>query len=130
MTDIKAMIPKYTKIRDTYTVDNFLGAGAFGAVYKARHKYLGFQALKIFHPGSIPKEQETELFNEAYILSKLTHENVVRIYEANTFTFNSNRYCYIAMEYVEGCSLDKYLEKEVRLSLDLALDIQKGICAG
>lgn len=130
MTDIKTFIPQYTKIRDTYTIDSFLGAGAFGAVYKARHKYLGFQALKIFHPGSIPKEQETELFNEAYILSKLTHENVVRVYEANTFIFNSNRYCYIAMEYVEGYSLDKYLEKEVKLSVDLALDIQKGICSG
>ncbi len=130
MTTVKTLIPQYTKIKDTYTIDNFLGAGAFGAVYKARHKYLGFQALKIFHPGSIPKEQETELFNEAYILSKLTHENVVRIYEANTFTFNSNRYCYIAMEYVEGCSLDKYLEKEVRLSIDLALGIQKDICNG
>lgn len=130
MTDIKALIPKYTKIKDTYTVDNFLGAGAFGAVYKARHKYLGFQALKIFHPGSIPKEQETELFNEAYILSKLTHENVVRVYEANTFSFGGNRYCYIAMEYVEGCSLDKYLQREVKLSVDVTLDIQKGICAG
>lgn len=130
MISDKVAVPKYTRIRETYTVDSLLGAGAFGAVYKVRHKYLGFQALKIFHPGSIPKEQENELFNEAYILSKLTHENVVRVYEANTFTMNDKRYCYIAMEYVDGIPLDKYLEREVKVSVDLALEIQKGICAG
>ena len=67
---VRTVIPKYTKIRDTYTIDSLLGEGAFGAVYKARHKYLGFQAVKIFHPGSIPKDQENQLFSEAYILSK------------------------------------------------------------
>src|SRR3989338_7560545 len=130
MTTVKTLIPQYTKIKDTYTIDDLLGAGAFGAVYKARHKYLGFQALKIFHQGSIPKEQEAELFNEAYILSKLTHENVVRVYEANTFMFNGNRRCYVAMEYVDGVSLDKFISNEVRISPDIAIEIQKGICRG
>lgn len=130
MTDQRLIIPKYTRIRDTYTTDEILGAGAFGAVYKVRHKYLGFQALKVFHQGSIPKEQEAELFNEAYILSKITHENVVRVYEANTFEFNGNRHCYIAMEYVDGVSLDKFLKSEVKISSEVAVEIQKGICAG
>lgn len=124
------ILPEYTKIKDTYTIDKYLGAGTFGTVYRVRHKYMGFQALKVFNPGSIPKEQETELFNEAYILSKITHENVVRVYEANTFTLDRTRYCYIAMEYVEGCSLDKYLEKELPISIETALEIQQGICAG
>ena len=130
MTAKRILIPRHTKIRDTYTIDSFLGEGAFGGVYKALHKYLGIQALKIFHPGSIPKEQEAELFNEAYVLSKLTHENVVRIYEANTFSFNSNRYCYIAMEFVKGGTLANYLEQAVRLPIDLAIEIQKNICCG
>jgi len=126
----RILIPRHTKIRDTYTIDSLVGEGAFGGVYKARHKYLGIQALKIFHPGSIPKEQEAELFNEAYVLSKLTHENVVRVYEANTFDFNGNRYCYIAMELVKGGTLANYLEQAVRLSIDLTIDIQKDICCG
>ena len=130
MTIKKILIPKHTKIRDTYTVEGFLGEGAFGAVYKARHKYLGIQALKIFHQGSISKEQEPQLFNEAYILSKITHENVVRVYEANTFLYDNNRYCYIAMEYVEGGTLAEYLETEVKLSIASAIGIQEGLCVG
>jgi len=124
------LFPKYTKIRDTYTIDSFLGKGTFGSVYMVRHKYLGIQVLKIFHPGIIPKVQEPELFNEAYILSKITHENVVRIYEANTFEHNGNRYCYIAMEYVKGGTLSSYIEKLVRLPIDMAIEMQRGICCG
>ena len=124
------LFPKYTKIRDTYTIDSFLGKGTFGSVYMVRHKYLGIQVLKIFHPGIIPKEQEPELFNEAYILSKITHENVVRVYEANSFEYSGNRYCYIAMEYVKGGTLSSYIEKLVRLPIDTAIEMQRGICCG
>lgn len=130
MTIKKILIPQHTRIRETYSIDRFLGEGAFGGVYKARHKYLGIQALKIFHQGSIPKEQEPELFNEAFILSRITHENIVRVYEANTFDFDNNRYCYIAMEYVKGGTLADYIASEIRLPLELALTLQKDICLG
>ena len=130
MTIKKILIPQHTKIRETYSIDRFLCEGAFGGVYKVRHKYLGIQALKIFHQGSISKEQEPELFNEAFILSRITHENIVRVYEANTFDFDSNRYCYIAMEYVKGGTLADYIASEIRLSLELALNLQKDICFG
>jgi serine/threonine-protein kinase len=130
MTNEIKLIPRFTLIRDTYTVDSYLGQGAFGAVYKVRHRFMGIQALKIFHPGSISLKQQSELFNEAYILSKLTHENVVRVYEANTFIFNDTKYCYIAMEFVEENTLSRFLEEKVRLPIDLAVSIQKDICRG
>lgn len=130
MIEKKILLPKHTKIRDTYTVECFLGEGAFGSVYKVRHKYLGIQAIKIFHPGSIQKEQEPQLFNEAFILSKLSHANIVRVYEANTFEFNNKRFCYIAMEFVQGGTLSGYLDQEVLIPIDKAIKIQKDICLG
>ncbi|MFA5349918.1 MAG: serine/threonine-protein kinase [Candidatus Omnitrophota bacterium] len=126
----KTPIQRFTQIRDTYTVDNYLGQGAFGAVYKVRHKFLGIQALKIFHPGSISKEQEADFFNEAYILTNLTHENVVRVYEANTFILDGIKHCYIAMEFIDGLTLASFIEEKVRLPVDLAINIQKDICRG
>ena len=123
-------IPKHTKIRDTYTVVDFLGEGAFGGVYKVRHKFLGIQALKIFHPGSIAPEQESDLFTEAFMLLKFTDENVVRVYDANTFELNGSRYCYIAMEYVGGGTLAHFIEQKVRLPVEQAFKIQKDICCG
>jgi len=126
----KILIPQHTKIRDTYSIDRFLGEGAFGGVYKARHKYLGIQALKIFHPGSLSKEQEPILFNEAYILSRITHDNIVRVYEANTFQYDNHKYCYIAMEYVEGGTLADYINSEIKVPIEIAIGIQKDICCG
>jgi hypothetical protein len=35
-------------IRDTYEVERFLGEGAFGQVYRVKHRFLGRQAMKIF----------------------------------------------------------------------------------
>ena len=126
----KQLLPAHTVIRDTYTIAEYLGEGAFGAVYKVRHKYLGIQALKVFHPGSIPVEHESELFNEAFILSKLTNEHIVRVYEANTFSLNLKRYCYIAMEFIKDGTLDDFIKKNVRISIDQALEIQRQICLG
>lgn len=130
MVEKKPQLPKYAEIRDTYTITGFLGEGAFGGVYQVRHKYLGLQALKVFHPGSIAAEQEFELFSEAYLLSKFTHPNIVRVYEANTFEFNGQKYSYIAMEYVNGGTLSDFLDKKGCLSPELAFSIQKDICRG
>ena len=95
-------LPRFLEIRETYTIDAFLGQGSFGSVYKVRHKYLGIQAIKIFHPGSIPTDKEAELFNEAFILSKIAQENVVRVFEANSFRYDTRRLYYIATEFVKA----------------------------
>ena len=123
-------LPKFFQIKDTYTIDSVLGEGAFGTVYKVRHKYLGIQAIKIFHPGSITAENEALLFNEAFILSKIAHENVVRVYEANTFEYNSRKIYYIATEFVNGSTLAQYINDNVKLPISLAFNLQKDICRG
>jgi serine/threonine protein kinase len=39
---------KGEKVSETYEVQSFIGQGAFGEVYKVKHKYLGVQVLKVF----------------------------------------------------------------------------------
>ena len=34
-------------VRDTYTVERFLGEGAFAEVYRVQHRFLGRQAMKV-----------------------------------------------------------------------------------
>lgn len=124
------ILPQYTVIRDTYTVENVLGEGAFGVVYKVRHKFLGIQALKVFHPEKLSEKIASDFLNEAVILSKITHPNVVRVFEANHFDLQGKSVAYVAMEYVAGGTLDAYIRKNVRLEINLALQIQMMICRG
>jgi len=116
-------------VRETYTIVDFLGSGAFGEVYKTRHKFLGLQAMKVFYSG-IFQEAESDLFNEAWVLSEITHPNVVRIFDANLVKLGSDLCYYISMEFVNGESLaDFYLGKDIPLSTTLKLmcDICDGL---
>lgn len=123
-------LPQFTVIRDTYTVDGVLGEGAFGVVYKVRHKFLGIQALKVFHPEKLSQQNQDELLNEAFILSKITHPNVVRVFDANHFDWRGQVLSYVAMEYVPGGTLSNYLRNKGKLEQGLAVQIQVMICRG
>jgi len=123
-------LPQFTVIRDTYTVDGVLGEGAFGVVYKVRHKFLGIQALKVFHPEKIIKQSQDDLLNEAFILSKITHPNVVRVFDANHFDWRGQVLPYVAMEYVAGGTLNSLLRNKIKMDQNLAVQIQIMICRG
>ncbi|HWR14160.1 MAG TPA: serine/threonine-protein kinase [Terriglobales bacterium] len=111
-------------IRETYSIVRYLGSGAFGDVYLARHRYMGLQALKVF-----PREDGTDALEEAYLLGKLSHPNIVRMFEANEFEHSDSRLGYFSMEYVEGGTLLELFELELELQtrLRLAQDILEGL---
>lgn len=91
-------------IRDTYSVVRHVGSGAFGDVYLARHRYMGLQAMKVF-----PRKEGSDALEEAYLLTKLSHPNIVRMFEANEFQVEGESYGYFTMEYVEGGTLGGYI---------------------
>jgi len=87
-------------IRDTHTIVRHLGSGAFGDVYLSRHRYMGLQALKTFS-----LDDNSDALEEAYLLAKLGHRNIVRMFEANDFEHCGKQMGYFTMEYIEGGSL-------------------------
>lgn len=109
-------------IRDTYTIVRHLGSGAFGDVYLSRHRYLGLQALKIFR-----RKEGADALEEAYLLTKLGHPHIVRVFEANEFGRSGEAYGYFSMEYVAGGTLNS-LGSE--LSLDERLSLGRDILCG
>ncbi|MCK4353229.1 AAA family ATPase [candidate division WOR-3 bacterium] len=117
-------------IKDTYTVDCFVGAGAFAEVYRVKHKFLGLQALKVLKPDVFKREEQSNFISEATILSHITHPNVVRVFEANSFKKDGKELFFISMEYVSGETLFQMLKRKIRIVLPLALSLQRDICAG
>jgi serine/threonine-protein kinase len=110
-----SILPAGFLIRDTYTVVRHLGSGAFGDVYLARHRYMGLQALKIFI-----RTEGADALEEAYLLTRLSHPNIVRMFEANQFEHENRHLGYFSMEYVEGGTL-LGLRKEASVECRLAL---------
>ena len=58
----------------------FIGEGAFGEVYRVKHKYLGVQVMKVFKEEYVSTTDLETVTREAKILSKLTHPNIVRVF--------------------------------------------------
>jgi serine/threonine protein kinase len=98
-----------------------LGEGAMGAVYHARQISFGRDvALKVLfaHVARNPKLVE-RLYREARAMAQLDHPGIVQAYAVG-----EDQNChYVAMEYVEGQNLQKWLAKLGRLSVADAVHI-------
>src|SRR6266446_8004298 len=103
----------------------FIGKGGMGAVYKARQPALDrLVALKILPPQAAGGPGFAERFNrEARALAKLSHANIVAIYEFGQV----GGLPFFLMEFVDGLNL-RQLERAGKLSPREALQIVPQIC--
>jgi serine/threonine protein kinase/sugar lactone lactonase YvrE len=100
-----------------YQVVSLLGTGGMGQVYQARDTRLDRTvALKILTPDVAGDEERIKRFTlEAKAASALNHPNVATIYDVG----ESNGINYIAMEYVEGQTLDQKIERGPMSVIDI-----------
>ncbi|MEI7424313.1 MAG: AAA family ATPase [Prolixibacteraceae bacterium] len=117
-------------INSTYEVQFFIGQGGFGEVYRVKHKYLGLQVLKVFKEEYSQKTDISTLVQEARILSNLTHNNIVRVFEANEFIKDGKVFYYITMAFVSGETLSQRLSRFLKLPFSEALTIQTDLLSG
>lgn len=107
-----------------YTILKILGRGAFGIVYLAEDPKIGrLVALKTIAPEQgLSKEEEADykakIMQEAQSAGKLIHPNIVTVFDV--FEFQQNTY--IAMEYLDGISLDKYLQEKKTIPTETIID--------
>lgn len=95
-------------IRDTYEVERFLGEGAFAEVYRVRHRFLGRQAMKVLKARGTTLDELQQMLDEAVLLSRIGHPNIIRVYDANVLEVADGTAGYFTMEYIAGGSLDRY----------------------
>lgn len=84
-----------------------LGSGGMGTVVEAHDEELDRTvALKLLHPDAA-RRYEARLVREAQALARLSHPNVVQVYEIGTIGSQT----FIAMELVHGQSLGDWAEE-------------------
>lgn len=118
-----------TVVRDTYTVVELLGSGRFADAYLVRHRYMGMQAMKLLVDGLSDADRAKGL-EEAFLLSKISHPGIVRVFDANRVDTALGGHPYITMEYVSGGTLEEFLRAAPDgLTLEVALEFGRQIAA-
>jgi len=127
---VNGILSKGEVINSTYEVQFFIGEGGYGEVYRVKHKFLGLQVLKVFKEEYSKKTDITTLIKEAIILSNLSHNNIVRVFEANEFTKNEKVYYFISMAFVSGETVTQRLTRTLKFPFTEALNIQTDLLNG
>jgi serine/threonine protein kinase len=118
-------IPKI--IANNLQIENILGRGGMGTVYRATHLTLDrVVAVKIINSDVAANTDISQRFaREARLMAKLRHPRAAMIYDSGTLPDGR---LFIVMEYVEGITLAEVLQKEGRLPFQKAVDIAVSIC--
>jgi serine/threonine protein kinase len=125
------ILKKGELINNTYEVSFFIGEGAFGEVFRVKHKFFDEnQVMKIFKNEYVQKTDLNDVINEGRILTRLTHENIVKVYDINTFNKDSVDYYYITMNFVAGESLTQLINRKIQLDIPVATSIMKDVLSG
>jgi len=102
------------RLLERYTVLQKLGSGGMGVVLAAYDERLDRRvALKLLRQGQAGNdEQEARLVREAQAMARLSHPQVVAVYDSGRLQAGGT--FFIAMEYVQGQTLREWCEGEKR----------------
>ena len=104
-----------------YQLDQFLGRGGMGTVYRAQRADGHFEqrvAVKLLSFGAMTPEMHRRFLAEREILARLEHPNVGRLFDGGVTEDGTP---YFVMEYVEGASIDVYCDEG---TLDIAARVR------
>lgn len=113
---------------DAYELQELLGRGTMGIVFKGYERGLDrHAAVKILSPHLAVDPTARERFaREAKTAASIRHENVVLIYTVGEVRGSS----YLAMEYVDGGSLQDMLEKDGPAPISTVIRVARETAAG
>ncbi|HEY7308093.1 MAG TPA: serine/threonine-protein kinase [Gemmataceae bacterium] len=111
-----------------YRVLEVLGSGGMGVVFRAEDPQLQRPvALKVMRPALAANTSARQRFlREARAAASIKHDHIVSIYQVD----EDRDVPFLAMEHLEGESLDDRLKRESKLSQDDALRIGREIAEG
>jgi tetratricopeptide (TPR) repeat protein/predicted Ser/Thr protein kinase len=109
-----------------YEIQQILGEGGMGAVYRARDREVNRTvALKVIRPELTGNSAILDRFKQELVLShQVTHKNVVRIYDIG----DADGIKFITMEYIEGQDLRSLIAQQKIFQPEEAVEMMRQVC--
>jgi len=124
------LLPSDLRNLGRYQIQGVLGKGAMGTVYRgvdpAINRPVALKTIRLDFV-SDPEEMaelKERLHREAQAAGKLSHPNIVTIYDVGS----EGSLQYIAMEYLEGQTLEEMIKKKTRFNYRIIAQIISQIC--
>jgi eukaryotic-like serine/threonine-protein kinase len=110
-----------------YTLEEKIGEGGMGAVYRARHALLRRPtAIKLLSSGGHDEQQIQRFEREVQLTASLTHPNTIAIYD---FGRTPDGIFYYAMELIEGMTLEELVTHSGPLPSARVVHLLSQVCA-
>jgi CheY-like chemotaxis protein len=119
--------PRLGTVIAGYRIEERIGRGGMGVVYRAEHLNLQRRAaIKIIAPDLAESEGFRERFTrEARVAAALQHPNIVTVYDAGEV----DGLLYLAMQFIRGEDLAAILRKDGRLRPYRAIDVCRQVAS-
>jgi len=126
---VEQLLEPGTLLDNRFQIETHIATGGMGEVYRAMHVYLKRPiALKLLKHGlANDPEMWVRFQREAELVSQLESPHVVRVFD---FGKTSAGQPFLAMEFVEGNTLDLLLKQEGHLAPARAVELLGQLCVG
>lgn len=113
---------------DRYVIEELVGEGGMGRVYRARHQRVSRQfAIKVLFGDHTTDPKMRERFaREAEAASRLHHPNVISVVDFGETT----SLLYLVMDFVEGRELDEVIATEAPMAPARVENLLRQLCLG
>jgi serine/threonine protein kinase/tetratricopeptide (TPR) repeat protein len=121
-------LPPALLIAGRYELIGLVGVGGMGSVYRARDTELDeIIALKVLRRELVDAPGMLERFRrEVKLARRVTHKNVARTFDIGEHAGER----FLTMEFIEGESLGRLIEREGTLGIAKTIEIVSAVCAG
>ncbi|MEW6736541.1 MAG: serine/threonine-protein kinase, partial [Acidobacteriota bacterium] len=120
---VKLTLPGPPLIADRYRLEQRIGQGSLGMVYRGLQVSSNNQfAIKIISPEYVHADPNCVMvfFDEADAVMVSQHPHIVRVFD---YGKSPADYLYLVMEYLEGCTLKALIEQEPEIPIERVINL-------